>query len=1269
MSSTDNLYHIGIDAGSKTIKVCVNDHTGKTIFTAYKRHRSDIKVTLLELIHDLNWRFKGLRATLAITGSAGIGIANALDLPFVQEVVATTNIVKREYPQADAVIELGGEDAKVIYLTGGLEQRMNSTCAGGTGGFIDSIAYMLGATSREMDGLALSATRTYPIASRCSVFAQTDIRPLMNAGAKRTVLAASALDAVVRQTIGGLACGRPIKGTVIFLGGPNQYISNLVQRFRKALGLTAKTGIKPENAHFFTVRGACLYGTEMANPTIVDTKELEEHLASVDFADESLQRLKPLFENPEEVAAFNERHAKDTFPSARLFDSRGALYAGFDAGSTTIKLVLIDEEGHLVYHDYRNNEGDILRIATNMLADAYAHFPRPYQKPPYTHIAHAVATGYGEELLIAGLGVDSGVVETTAHVQGALQLEPNVSFVLDIGGQDIKAIWVKNGLVQNAVLNEACSSGCGSFLSGTAYSLKIQNEKFSEAAARAKAPVDLGTKCTVFMSSRVKHAQKTGASAEDLAAGCSYSVVKNALYRIIGINNIETLGDKIVVQGGTFRNDSVLRAFELLSGKDVVRPDRAHLMGAIGAAFLARSRAHAAGPDARSTIISEEDLKTFNPKKSTRLCEGCPNQCTLSVVEFENGRTHVSGNKCSKALELYSSKQEIKRPAPNAFAAERALMNRYKSVQAEGDRGSVNVGIMNTLLTYEYVPFWHTLFRELGFSITMPQPAKAPEIAGSSSSGTETIPSESVCYPAKVSHMRLRALSKQGATHVFMPLYQRGSCCTVSTQYANALQDGAAVTEPLAQRMLSPELCGEDPHVFLSDRQSMANLRTVLDGLLAEFGQNLSGDDFQRAVNEGLAEQERFLQGCLKANARVASWLQEDENRHGIVLASRPYHLEEDISHGIDTVLAQLNFGVFSPTAILHEEPAVSCAENVNIWEPSSRMMRMAQYTTKQPRTNMVALQSFGCFYDGVNIEEARLFLEERGIVFAALKIDDIIDTAHIRIRLRTMAENIEQAEAISKRTAATELAVQGHVFALKGFLPLNEEVLQHAQQGSVRAFAHFEMDDIEVARTYTRDFCYSTAAIMGRALRILDALPSLQQLTMPRVCQACVLDSLPRTLERITGRSLAYQWVDQWADNQAPCSDGVAEDAPAVGIIGTAPLCFDAYLNDGIVDIIHSQGFKVALPSCQSLLVDDVHYADQLQAFYDQGIRHVIYLQSFGCLKCHVQARGALHELSQRFPGMQITTLDYDSESSALNRENRILLALAAARDEYHIS
>lgn len=1305
-------YHLGIDAGSKTIKVLVLDENDEIVHVSYTRHRFDIKTMLIQAIHELNWRFGKIDASVCVTGSAGIGVAQACDLPFVQEVVSTTVAVQQLFPQADAVIELGGEDAKVIYLTGGLEQRMNATCAGGTGGFIDNIAYMLGIKTSQVGSLSLGSTRTYPIASRCAVFAQTDIRPLMSAGASITDLCASTLDAVVRQVIGGLACGRPIEGNVVYLGGPFRYVPQLAHMFTKALNLQPRQGILPKEPHIVTVQGAAIYGKQLDNPVIINTGELEERLKEANFEDGSLPHLEPLFESEDEIEEFQSEHDIG-LPRARLFDASGQLYLGIDAGSTTVKIAILDENETLLYSDYKENEGEVLNTAVDMLKQAYGQFPKTYKGDYLAYFAHAVATGYGEDLLIKALGVDSGVVETSAHVAAALHFDPQLSFMLDIGGQDMKAVWVRDGVVENAVLNEACSSGCGAFLSGTAWGLRLPLSSFSKAAMRAKSPIDLGTKCTVFMNSRMKHAQKTGANKEDLAAGSVYSVVKNALFRIIGINNIDSLGDHIVVQGGTFKNDAVLRAFEKISGKGAMRPNQAHLMGAIGAALIAKRRAHAKMSEAvkantqelpHSTLLTRAQLDEFKVNRKLHRCTGCGNACMLTLLDFGMGRRFINGNKCSRAYSLvdFDANESLginyEQLAPNVIAYERSLIESYKTHTQDGELGKVHVGFIPALTSYANIPFWHTLLATCGFSVVMPKTESSLSLQSEAAS---TVPSESVCMCAKLSHTHLFSVEAQGATVAFMPQYDRGAHCAVSASYANALKDGASLKSKLAATMISPLLFVSKPSLFVQDPQSISAVYESFVQLAKTAGTNaeLSREKFNAAFERALNAQAEFIKKVCEKNEEAIAWVNETnargiQTRHGVVLTGRPYHVDKNLSHSIDEVLSSLGVAVLSPTGVpkrkrslaqMHANP-----RKFDHWAPAAHYIRLAEYARQNPRLEVVYTYSFGCTFDVVSLDEAAAFLHNAHKPFTALKIDEITDVAHIRIRLRTLVEGLEQAEYMRKNEREESLAncsqdareIDGHALNAKTILPdyvpplrtfgvLDEAYVKAAREGDIYAFANMDECDVETSRVYVHDLCYTTLVTIGRALRIMEAAPELDRLAIPYICSECIFDCIPVVLARTLGRYIDVEWVHAWPENteqdttersgaaSASSLKHEAQERKKIGLVGTAPLVFDPYLNDNIVQVIESHGAEVVFPNAHELQVDDVRYIPVLKRFVEEGVTSVIYLQSFGCLKGHVQARGALHELKNLFPQLTITVIDYDAEASALNRENRVLLAI----------
>lgn len=1309
-------YRFGIDAGSKTVKVVILDEDGTPLHSVYRRHLSNIRETLTDILHNLAWRYGDLRGYAAVTGSAGIALADMLGLPFVQEVVSTMRAVEEACPEADAVIELGGEDAKVMYLSGNPEQRMNATCAGGTGGFIDTIAFMLGVRSSEMSRLAGGANRIYPIASRCAVFAQTDVRPLLNSGAKKSDIAASALEAVVRQTITGLACGRPISGTVLFLGGPFEHIPELSRRFRIALGLKRGCSIKPRYAHLFTARGAAIYAGEAEGNDETSLKELEARIRSAKDPEDDLVRLEPLFASDEERKAFETRHGAVGFPKKRLFDSEGPLYVGIDAGSTTVKMAVMDEDKNLVYSSYQPVSGDALATATDMLLEFRQAMPHAYASDQSSAwVAHSTATGYGEELLRAALGVDSGVVETTAHARAALELVPDATFVFDIGGQDMKALWIRNGMISNAILNEACSSGCGSFIEGTAHSLKTTPYAFCEAALQANNPVDLGTKCTVFMTSRIRHAQKIGASTPDLAAGIAYSVVKNALYRIIGAERVDTLGDKIVVQGGAFKSDAVLRAFEKICGVEATRPDTAHLMGAIGSALVARERAHAqakqaAGQEnATSTLLQADELLALDAKRFSARCPGCANSCPLSIADFGDGRRLLGGNRCLKAegFDYAPNREPMPRPAktatsrsaqanfpngelcrkaPNAIAAEQGILKRFGDSVSSSKRGLRCVGIMNCFETYEYLPFWHALFTRLGFSVVVPDDARGERLE---QEALATVPAEGVCFPAKMTHMRLFDLIEAGSDTIFMPHFDRMGHCAVSCEYALALADAVPAFADGKTALCSPKLHSFKPARIMSESGNIDELYEAIAKLCPPDAP-LSKSELDTALREACRVQEQVFSDIERANKLVFSWLGENEGNHAIIIAGRPYHNDPRLMRKVDRMLEKLGFGILNPTRLEKWAQRTPHDPACPPWKPGKHLARLARFAATNDRVDLVCLQSFGCGYDALSLEDARDALEATGKPFTALKIDDLSDKAHIGIRLRTLAESIE---LMGKKKAVEDNAQMEEAPVRSPFPCASAEKRAHGDKSASAITGDdspSESDvwimktpvtesDVETARReIPGDVCFTVAAIMAKALRAVRENPCAERIHVPYVCNQCLLDGLGHTVWRLCGSCPEIVWEDSLDESAEKRNDCVkqplekgtvgepakgSDEAVRVGIVGNPLLCFDAFMNDGIVELLRSLGCEIAMPDASRLFAEDVRYLDQFEAFARDGVDCVIYLQSFGCMKAHVHARGLLREYGRLWPDMPVTVVDYDPESSALNRENRIRLAVETAR------
>ncbi len=936
------MFTVGIDIGSKTLKLVALDAAGGLAFSSYELHKADVRAALAAALRECEAALGAAPARVAFTGSAALALAAEVGAEHVQEVVACAAAVRAACPAADAVIELGGEDAKIVYLGEAVEQRMNAACAGGTGAFIDAVACMLGVTAAEIDGLAAAATRRYPIASRCAVFAQTDIRPLLAAGAEPADIAASALDAIVRQTLGGLACGRPVRGNVVFLGGPFEYIPSLVRAFREALGLDEATGVKPESAQLFPA-----VGTALSARTATSLPELIARVEALRPA-EDLECLPALFGSAAELAEFEERHAGPHFACGA---ASGPVFLGVDAGSTTVKLAVVNLRGQLVWSDYRFAQGATLECVRQMLAAAREALPG-------CEIVRSAVCGYGEDMLRAELGIDEGVVETSAHLRAAAVLVDGVDFVLDIGGQDMKALWVgAGGCVADTALNEACSSGCGAFIEETARSLGETSASLARLALAAKQPVDLGIRCTVFMNSRVRQAQKAGASREDIAAGISWAVVKNALYRIVGRRRVAALresGATVVVSGGTFQSPAVLRALELELGMEVVRPAESHLMGAIGCALMAREAGEVAA-----------------------VAEGTP---------------------------------------PNVIAREQELLAAFASQDASGPRAKVAVGLMNTNDFYVATPFWHTLFASLGFGVRVPRvgcEVNAPAAAA------ETVPSESVCHPAKVAHARYFDLCEQGAQAVIFPRAQRKVRCAVATNYAQALADnlrGAAVP------LITPELFATKPRAFTRSAEARRNLFAAVAELALQAGAPLTQEEFDAAMDAGMAAQTEFARARGAYMRSAFEWLDANPTRQGVVLAGRPYHSDPSLLRGIDRQLTELGFAVFCLSDFSERLRRLNDADDGPYpWFPMRPVRDTARFVAEHPQLDMVLLQSFGCAYDALSCECGRELLAAAGRPSLIIKIDEIMDAGHIRVRLRTLAEAVRgrRASGTTPRAAA----------------------------------------------------------------------------------------------------------------------------------------------------------------------------------------------------------------------------------------------------------
>ena len=980
------MLHLGIDLGSKTVKLVVLDDDKKLLESSYERHLSNVPATLSYRVHMLARVFPNEEFSIGVTGSAGMQLAGLCGLHFDQEVIATRAAIGEFIPQTDVAIEIGGEDSKIIYIAGGQELRMNNTCAGGTGGFIDTIAGMLDIHAEELNTYAYGSKHVYPIASRCAVFAQSDVRPLINEGVSKEDIAASTFNAVVSQCIGGLACGREIRGKVAFLGGPLHFLSYLRECFVKRLNIAPQDVIAPPEGHLFIAQGAALLGWNEKPMTLA---ELIEKINAVPWDEyTSLNRLNPLFESKEEYQQFVEDHADVGASRVPLGNYEGDAYLGVDSGSEAIKYVLMGEHGEVLRAYYKRSAGDVIDAAKEMLVDLWKSIPRNIDGSPMVKIRHATVTGYGEGYLKQAFAFDSGEVETVAHVWAAKSLVPDVDFLLDIGGQDIKCTYLHNGNIQNVVLNEACSSGCGALLSGMAWNMNIKIQDFVHEALFAKSPVDLGTRCTVFMTSRVRHAQKEGAELGDIAAGLAYSVVRNAVQKVIRVNDASDLGKNIVVQGGTFANDAVLRAFEKFYNVHVTRPIGAETMGAYGAALLARERAVSG---AYSTLLEREEVESLNFKQDYRVCELCTNACHLTVTTFEDStgaqRTYTVGNRCDRGAGITDAKQ-----LPDMFDIKYKLLfadcGAKEDVKQDAARGTI--GIPRVLNFYDSYPFWKAFFTNLGFEVELSSES-SEEIFRK---GIEYVPSESMCFPAKLAFGHVQDLVDKGVEKIFLP-YVLGSRCTddscpVLGAYPLAIKLNVESLQEHDVSLITPMLNGLfDPNMRGS------NIDALVKSLHGQF-EDVTREEVERAFDAGFAEDRIFGNKIRKIGRRLLQKVR-DEKLPAVILVGRPCHLDPMLHHGIPSMLTE------NGNAVLTEDALNLVDEQGTPWGYASTTVAAAETVVNDDDLDFVELHSFNCGPDAMTTDMVQDIMDRTNRPYACLKIDEMVDVASSRIRVRSM--------------------------------------------------------------------------------------------------------------------------------------------------------------------------------------------------------------------------------------------------------------------------
>ena len=1073
-------YRAGIDIGSTTVKLVLLDASGQILFGKYRRHQAHTQETLAELLSEARETVGECMLRIRITGSGSINLGKALGIEFVQEVVAVATALQQTAPQTDVAIELGGEDAKIIYFTGGLEERMNGVCAGGTGSFIDQMAALLQTDAAGLNREAEHYQQIYPIAARCGVFAKTDIQPLINEGATRADLAASIFQAVVNQTISGLACGKPICGCVAFLGGPLHFLPELKKAFIRTLGLTAETTVDPENSHLFAAMGAALESGE-SDDVSIDTliSRLEQGVA-VSF---EMPRLPALFPDRAAYDAFCARHARATVAKGDLAAYRGECFLGIDAGSTTTKLALVGERGELLYSFYTGNSGNPIEAAKRgirALRDAL---------PAGAKIVRSCSTGYGEALLKSAFSLDEGEVETIAHCTAAAFFDPAVDCVLDIGGQDMKCIRLKGGAVDSIMLNEACSSGCGSFIENFANSLGYTAQDFAQTALFAGHPVDLGTRCTVFMNSNVKQAQKEGASVADISAGLAYSVIKNALYKVIKLSSAEELGHHIVVQGGTFHNQAVLRAFEKIAGADVTCPDISGVMGAFGAALLARR--HYRGQETAMLPLDEILNLTYSAK--TARCGGCENHCMLTVNTFAGGRRHITGNRCEKPLGAAGKTH----PAPNMPAYKRQRLFAYPPLEEDAAPRGV-LGIPRALNLYENYPYWATFFRELGFRVVL-SPLSDRRIY---ELGMESIPSESECYPAKLTHGHVQWLVNQGIRTIFHPCVfyehqetpgaQNHFNCPIVVSYPENIRNNVEAVADGDVRYIRPFIA------FTSEK-------TAADRLV-----RLCRDEWQIPEREVRAaaraawdEQQRAKADIRAEGARLLAQMEQSGGR-GVVLAGRPYHVDPEINHGIPELIASFGLTVFTEDSLPIDFTPTRPLRVVDQWVYHSRLYSAAEFVARRRDLELIQLNSFGCGLDAVTTDQVGELLEGAGKLYTLLKIDEVANLGAVRIRIRSLLSAMDMraekpapatAPAIGPyRRAEYTPAMQraGYTILAPQMSPIHFDVLEPVFRRHGYRMVVLDNDNrsaVDMGLKYVNnDACYPSITVVGQ---IMDAVLS----------------------------------------------------------------------------------------------------------------------------------------------------------------------------------
>ncbi|WAW15727.1 2-hydroxyacyl-CoA dehydratase [Peptostreptococcus equinus] len=1079
------VYKLGIDVGSTTVKLALLSDENELIYKEYKRHFSDVKKAVCNQLKDVYKKLGDIKLKTVITGSGGIGLSRKINVKFEQEVISSTKAINTYNPDTDVVIELGGEDAKVTFLSGGIDQRMNGICAGGTGAFIDQMASLLKTDAAGLNELAKDYKVIYPIASRCGVFAKTDIQPLINDGARKEDIAMSIFNAVVVQTVSVLSCGRKIEGKVGFLGGPLFFLSELRKQFKNVLNLKEEDVIFPENAQLYVALGAAMLAED---EQMMEISKLIVKINDIDsLEDANDEKISPLFQTNDDYKNFVNRHSKDSVKKRDISTYIGKCFLGLDAGSTTTKAVLISEDGDILFTHYGSNEGSPLDMSIKILKNIYAIMPEG------CYIANSTVTGYGEDLIKKALRIDNGEIETIAHYKAAKYFDPKVDFILDIGGQDMKCLKIKNGVIDQIILNEACSSGCGSFIESFAKSLHMDIKDFAKVGIDSENPVDLGSRCTVFMNSRVKQAQKEGATVADISAGLAFSVVKNALFKVVKLRDISELGEHVVVQGGTFYNELVLRAFEILADKEVTRPDIAGLMGAFGCALISKEKYKGI----KTNTISLEQLNDIKVESSVARCKGCSNKCLLTINKFSESEIFVSGNRCEVGEAIYTKKEIIKdNDKINLYKYKYERLFKYKSLEPKDAKRGV-IGVPRVLNMYENYPFWHPFLTHLGFSVIL---------SGKSSKkvfekGISSIASDTVCYPAKLVHGHIESLIEMGINTIFYPSIthefkedknaDNHFNCPVVTSYPEVIKSNMDSLEENNIKYIN----------FFISMNNKEKLKKRVYSAMKYFFEDLTQHEVNEAVDLATKEYNLFKEEIRKKGEESVKRV-EKENLKAIILSGRPYHLDPEINHGIPELINSLGMAVLTEDSVCHLAQRVNPLRVVDQWVYHSRLYKAAEFCRNRQNFEMVQLNSFGCGLDAVTTEQVEEILNEKSKIHTVIKIDEGNNLGAAKIRLRSLKAAINERAQYSENLSRHEDKIikyekntrlnDTHTLLIPQMAPVQFQFIEKSLRDSgLRAVVlnnkSSEIID-EGLRYVNNDACYPAIIVIGQIIYALKS-------------------------------------------------------------------------------------------------------------------------------------------------------------------------------------